>query len=159
MKNLSEMDKRTFNLLIDRALLPVFGGLLWSGVELHAAGHAGNPAAWHGWSVGHAVVSLLFAGLVVTHIRGHWGWYRSLKTAGCKGDRRRMVLCLTALFLLAGVTGLGLLFRGFDSGSHLGIFHWIVGLVLGFLGLLHMLRRLRLLVGATSNPNLRSGGR
>lgn len=141
------MEKHAFNLLINRGLLPVFVGLFWSGCGLHAAGHADDLAAWHFWTVVHTVVSLIFAGVVVAHVRGHWGWYRSLKSVGCKGRRRRMVLLLSLVFLLAAVSGLLLLLCGDGHDPHLGIFHYLLGLLFGVLGLLHLLKRLRTLFG------------
>lgn len=140
------MDKRRFNLWIDRALAPAFVGMIWTGLELHAAGHIGDLAAWHFWSAVHTVVSLTFTGLAAAHIRGHWGWYRALKTVGCKG-RRRMVLLLSFVFLLAVVSGLLLLLCGAGHALHLGIFHYLLGLLFGIVGLQHLLKRLRILFG------------
>ncbi len=141
------MDKRKFNLWIDRALVPVFVGVIWTGLELHAAGHVADPLFGHRWSVSHTVVSLLFLLLAGIHVYGHWGWYRALTTVGCKDRHRRMVLLFSLVFLLAAVTGLLLLLCGAGCALYLGKFHYLLGLIFGIMGLLHLLKRLRILFG------------
>lgn len=143
------MDKRRFNLWIDRALVPVFVGMVWTGLELHAARHAVTPAIVAQHSARHIAAAALFLLLAGLHLLGHWGWYRALKTVGCKGRHRRMVLSLSVVFLLAAASGFLLLLPG--NGLHSGIFHYLLGWLLGILGLLHLLKRLRILFG-TAKP-------
>lgn len=142
------MDKRKFNLWIDRALVPVFVGVIWTGLELHAAGHAVNLGLWHVRALLHTIVSLLFLLLAGIHVHGHWGWYRALRTAGCKGRHRRIVLLFSLVFLLAAVLGLILLLCGAGYALYLGKFHYLLGLIFGIMGLLHLLKRLRILFGS-----------
>lgn len=96
------------------------------------------------WAVLHAIASLLFLTLVALHIRSHWGWYKSLATAGCKGSRRKIVMLLSAVFAAVAVTGVLLLFID-GAGSSVGLFHYKAGLVLGVLSIFHIVRRGKIL--------------
>lgn len=58
-----------------------------------------------------------------------------------------MVLLLSFVFLLAVVSGLLLLLCGAGHALHLGIFHYLLGLLFGIVGLQHLLKRLRILFG------------
>lgn len=145
------MDKRRFNLWIDRTLVPAFVGVIWTGFGLHMAGNTCSPALWHTWSLAHVTLSLLFLLLAGLHVHGHWGWYRALKTGGCKGRHRRMVLLFSIVFLLVAVSGLILLLSGAGRALHFGIFHYLLGLIFVIMGLLHLLKRLRILFG-TAKP-------
>lgn len=145
------MDKRRFNLWIDRALVPVFVGMVWTGLELHAARHAVTPSIVAQHSARHIAAAALFLLLAGLHLLGHWGWYRALKTGGCKGRHRRMVLLFSIVFLLVAVSGLILLLSGAGRALHFGIFHYLLGLIFVIMGLLHLLKRLRILFG-TAKP-------
>lgn len=151
------MDKRTFNLWIDRALLPVFAGTFWSGLELHGAGrHGAAHDIWHAWAVFHVVVSLLFALLAALHVWGYLGWYKGLRRGVHMDRTRRMVLWLTIVGIAVAITGLLLLLVVRGEGTHLGMLHYVAGIVLGLLGVFHILKRWRLLVG---NPLLKQHSR
>ncbi|WP_417015478.1 hypothetical protein [Alistipes sp.] len=149
------MDKRRCNLWIDRALVPVFVGVIWTGFELHVAGHVGNPLLRDHWSVLHTVVSLSFLLLAGIHVHGHWNWYRVPRSVGC-GGRRRRVMVLTEVAVLAVATGFLTLFRNAEAGSHLGVFHYLTGLMLTVSALLHILERLRILLGGAKPGGGRS---
>lgn len=137
------------NLWIDRALLPVFVGVVWTGVALHVAGRVGIPSVVQSRMAWHIAVSLLFLLLAGFHVRMHWGWYRALRTVGCEGRHRWMVLLFSLVFLLAAVSGLLLLLCGAALGAGFGIFHYLLGLLFGIMALLHILKRLHLLLGLT----------
>lgn len=97
------------------------------------------------WAVFHTITSLLFLTFAALHVRSHWGWYRALKTAGCKGRRRKVVLLLSVVFATVAGSGLLLLFFIDGDGSSVGLFHYKVGLALALLGSLHVLRRSKIL--------------
>ncbi len=77
---------------------------LRTGIALHTAG-------------------LLFAGLAVIHIKSHQGWYKGLKTAGCKGARKKAVLALSVVFAATVLSGAALLFVG-QGHCHAGLLHY-----------------------------------
>lgn len=141
------MDKRKLNLLTDRVLFPVLVGLCGSGLGLHLFEHAAAPEIRHAWKLAHIIFSLLFLALVVLHVYGHWAWYRSLVTAGCKGLRRWMVVLLAVVFLAVAVTGI----VKWLFGAHIGFYHYVGGLAFGVLALLHIIRRWRQLFGRGRN--------
>ena len=141
------MDKRKLNLWTDRVLFPALVGLCGSGIGLHLFEHAGAPEIRHVWKLVHIILSLLFLVLVGLHVYGHWAWYRSLATAGCKGLRRWMVLLLAVAFLVVAVMGI----VKWLFGAHIGFYHYVGGLALGVLALLHIIRRWRQLFGRGRN--------
>lgn len=141
------MDKRKLNLWIVRGLFPVLVGLCGTGLALHLIGHGGSAEVRHALRLVHIILSLLFLVLVGLHIYGHWTWYRSLVTTGCKGLRRWMVVLLAVAFLAVAVTGI----VKWLCGVHIGFYHYVGGLVLGVLALLHIIRRWRQLFGRGRN--------
>lgn len=141
------MDKRKLNLWTVRVLFPVLVGLCGSGLELHMVEHAGVPEIRHAWFLAHVTLSLLFLLLVGLHVYGHWAWFRSLATAGCKGLRRWMVLLLSVVFLLVAATGI----VKWMFGLHIGFYHYVGGILFGVLALLHVFRRRRQLFGRARN--------
>lgn len=141
------MNKRKLNLWTARVLFPVLVGLCGSGLELHVVEHAGAAELRHAWHLAHVALSLLFLVLVGLHVYGHWAWFRSLTTAGCKGLRRRMVMLFAVVFLLVAATGI----VKWLFGLHIGFYHYVGGIVFGVLALLHIFRRRRQLFGSARN--------
>ena len=136
--------------LTNLLLVPVFVLSLYTGIGLHLAGHGTDHETWHQWGVFHVIVSLLFMTLAAIHIKSHWGWYKGVKTKGCKGKRRAVSL-LTLLFALAVVSGLSLLFWVDGANSTVGLLHYKTGIAAGVLGALHLLKRKRLLCKGVAN--------
>ena len=81
------MSRNRFIYLTDLMLVPIFILSFYTGVELHIAGQGDNHEIWHNWAVFHVNASLLFMILGIVHVKSHWGWYKGLKTLGCKGKR------------------------------------------------------------------------
>lgn len=125
-------------------LVPAFVLSFYTGVILHIAGHGTDHETWHNRAVFHSIASLLFMLLGIIHLRSHWGWYKSLRTAGCKG-KRKVVLLLSAVFLSVVITGLSLLLFVDGADSPMGLLHYKAGIVMGVLGVFHILRRKRFL--------------
>ena len=103
------MTKSKFIYLTDLLLVPLFVLTVWTGIELHVAGHGSDHAVWHHWALFHTVVGLLFMAAGAIHVKSHWGWYKGLKTLK-RRDKRKMVLLFSVVFLLVVVSGLALLF-------------------------------------------------
>ncbi|MCX4302275.1 MAG: DUF4405 domain-containing protein [Alistipes sp.] len=139
------MTKSKFIYLNDLLLVPLFVLTVWTGIELHVAGHGSDHAVWHHWALFHTVVGLLFMAAGAIHVKSHWGWYKGLKTLK-RRDKRKMVLLFSVVFLLVVVSGLALLFF-FDGANTLtGLLHYKIGLAVSLLGLLHILKRKRFLI-------------
>ncbi|WP_299101058.1 hypothetical protein [uncultured Alistipes sp.] len=140
-------DRKTL-LRTDRTLVPLFLLTVWSGLELHAAGHSARPDAIGTWPAVHIAASAAFTAASILHIVHHRKWYTAL--AGGIGGRSRMTLLLSVCFLAAALSGIAALF---DDGS--GPFHYKTGLLLVPVGLLHLLKQLRILTGRGSGKRVR----
>ena len=80
--------------------------------------------------------------LGIIHVKSHWAWYKGLRTVGCKG-KRKAVLLLSIVFLLAVVSGILLVFFVDGANSSLGLWHYRIGIFVSVLGVLHILKRKR----------------
>ncbi len=138
------MNRNRFVFLTDLMLAGAFVLLLGTGIALHMAGHAACHGSWHGWAACHTVAGLLFAGLAVIHIKSHRSWYKGLKTAGCKGARKKAVLALSVVFAAAVLSGAALLFVG-RGHCHAGLLHYKIGIAAAALAIFHILQRLKIL--------------
>lgn len=138
------MNRKRFIYLTDLILVPAFILSLYTGIELHIAGHGIEHEVWHNWAVFHTIVSLLFMVLGGIHIKSHWGWYKGLKTIGCKG-KRKVVILLSLVFVSVAVTGILLLLFVDGANSAVGLLHYKIGIVMGVLGAMHILKRKRFL--------------
>lgn len=102
------MNKKRFVFLVDLVLVPLFALTVYTGLELHVAGHGADHEAWHDWAVFHTLVGLLFTVFGAIHVRDHWGWYKGLWAKGPKG-RSRIVSALSAVCVPLLVTAVLLL--------------------------------------------------
>ncbi len=131
------------NIRIDVALIPTFLLLIISGIGIHVTDEFTRHEVWHNWAVTHVVAALLFLLLGICHIKGHWAWFKSLTKTLKKKSKPNMIL--TLLFLFETVTGI-ILLAFIDGGdSHIGSWHWIVGLIMTAFGIGHILKRLKTL--------------
>ncbi len=131
--------KFTTNIKIDLALIPTFLLLIISGIGLHVTDEFTNYVVWHNWAVTHVIAGTLFLVLGIFHIKGHWPWFRSLAKSIKKKSKPNMIL--TLLFLFETVTGIILLAFIEGGGSHIGRWHWVVGLVMIVFGIGHLIKR------------------
>lgn len=138
------MNRNRFIYLTDLVLVPIFVLSFYSGIKLHIAGEGSSHEVWHNWAVFHTIVSLLFMVLGAVHVKSHWGWYKGLKTKGCKG-KRKAVLLLSVVFLAVVVSGLWLLFFIDGADSSLGLLHYITGNIVVILSIFHILKRKQVL--------------
>ena len=133
------MSRNRFIYLTDLMLVPIFILSFYTGVELHIAGQGDNHEIWHNWAVFHVNASLLFMILGIVHVKSHWGWYKGLKTIGCKG-KRKVVLSLSVVFFLVIITGLSL-FGIEGANSPMGLLHYQIGILTGVLSVCHIAKR------------------
>ncbi len=130
--------------VIDWLLVPVFLSVLYSGLGLHLAGHAGDHGVWHDWAAVHVVLGTAMLGLVGMHVRAHRSWYKGL-FAGRPGRRNRVTVLLSGLFAAAVVSGAWLL--GVDgANSDAGLIHYIVGVAMSAAALWHLAGRMKILI-------------
>lgn len=131
------------NIRIDIALIPVFALLVASGIGIHLTDEIGEHDAWHTWAVIHVIAATLFLILGIYHIRGHWGWFKSLSKTLKRKSKPNMIL--TLLFLFETVTGIILLAFTEGGGSGFGLWHWWAGLIMTGFGLGHLIKRWKIL--------------
>lgn len=141
------MNKGRLIFITDLLLLPVFIFCFYTGVRLHIAGHASVWAIIQSWAVAHVWASLIFLLLALFHVKCHWAWYRTLKK-GCKG-RKKMVLFLSVVFVFLSFSG-ALLFFFSSEDLSMGLLHYKLGLLFGFLSVLHILKRRRFFLSGRS---------
>lgn len=125
-------------------LLLTFVASAATGIGFHVAGHGAGHEEWHNWAVAHVLSSLgwLISGMI--HIKRHWAWYRAIASKGI-GHKSRTTILLSALFLFVTVTGLILIIGVDGANSALGRWHYISGLILILLSLIHIISRKRTL--------------
>ena len=70
------MNKRRLIYLTDAILIPLFVLSLYSGIQLHIAGHVTEHDIWHNWAVFHTIDSLLFTTFGIKHIKSHRFLYK-----------------------------------------------------------------------------------
>lgn len=123
-------------------LLLTFVASAVTGIGLHISGHGAGHEVWHNWAVIHVLSSLgwLISGAI--HIQRHRAWYRVIASKGI-GHKSRTTILLSVLFLFVTVTGLILIVCVDGANSALGRWHYIAGLVLILLSLIHILSRKR----------------
>lgn len=112
---------------------------LVSGILVHCAGHSENYDVWHFVLVLHLFVNFAFVITTIIHIKQHWGWFKGL----CKKSslRKKMAIFVTIAFLVVSLSGIYLLAFAEGQGTHAGLVHYWLGLILGLLAILHLVKR------------------
>lgn len=136
------MNRKRLIYFTDLVLFPLFVLSFYSGIELHIAGHGTEHAIWYNRAVFHTIASLFFALFGIMHVKTHWAWYKGLKAKRWKG-KSRIVLLLSSVFVCTVATGIVLLVCIEGANSSAGLLHYKTGLVMGGLGILHILKRIR----------------
>lgn len=124
-------------------LLPFVASAV-TGIGLHVAGHGAGHEVWHNWAVAHVLSSLCWFISGTIHIKRHRAWYHAIASKGI-GHKSRTSIILSALFPFVTVTGLILIIGVDGANSALGRWHYISGLVLILLSLIHIISRKRTL--------------
>lgn len=126
--------------VIDWAMLFTFVATAATGFCNHIAGHNAEHWIWQNWSIIHSLVGAIFVTTGILHIKTHWGWYKGWITKGL-GQKSHVTVILTAVYVAALLSGIILLgVKG--ANTHIGLFHYKVGIVLTAIGLGHFLKRL-----------------
>jgi len=135
--------------IVDLLLIPIFILIIYSGLEIHIAGHANdyNHDVWSYWAHFHIIVSVVSLIVGWLHIKAHWGWYKSLIKRGI-GKKSKTTLSLSVLFLLLTITGIILIFFVKGGNSIIGLWHYRLGLIMIPLLIIHLVTRFHLIVKA-----------
>lgn len=139
----AEMKKLPGILKTDFAMVPIFIIVAVTGIKYHLSGHCGTEDAICFWRTIHTATSIIFATLVGTHIWQHRKWFNALVKSKIRSKYTNCALALIAS--LETVTGLILILSG---QTLLGHAHWIGGLTLIGLTLLHIVPRIKVLFAA-----------
>ena len=124
----------------------------FSGFMLHTAGHQDSHAVWHNWAAFHCFATLALTMSVGIHVCGHWNWYKSLFRNGL-GNKSRVTVILTIVMIACIITGDIVLFRHQGPNSHLGLWHYIIGIILTAIALGHFFKRLQILIKGLRRKN------
>lgn len=93
-------------------------GLPWTGIVLHAAGHAGDAGAVHGWMAAHWALAVLFTSAALGHLvlngRALVRHLRGLVGRAIPVSRE----ALTALAITAALLALAVGHTALDRGDH-----------------------------------------
>lgn len=116
-----------------------------SGFGMHASSHFGSHSVWHNWAVAHILATLGFVTAVALHVYMHWGWYKSLLNKPF-GKKSKLTVVVTLLFVVLVVSGLLALIIPDGPLSHIGIFHYYVGIISLAIFAIHILLRLKILL-------------
>lgn len=133
--------KRIF--IIDWCLIPLFIFSVFTGIELHIAGHGNSHGLWHTWAWVHIITSFLFMIFVTIHVKTHWKWYKSLFQNGL-GHKSHVTVAVSLVFFILVLTGYALLgMNGYGTG--LGMCHYRIGLLALVLFSGHIIKRIPVL--------------
>lgn len=139
---ISKKKMRTKKLFITAITLAFVSPLTFvSGIMLHAAGH--GIVNERLWLIIHLTVSLVFLVCSIIHVFHHLKWYKTL--AKGIGQHNKITICLSVLYVFVILTGLFLIIQKGQSPSHLGIFHYQMGILFTILGLWHFIKRFHVL--------------
>ena len=114
-----------------------------TGIGMHLAGHNAMHEVWHNLAVAHVLSSLFMLITGILHIQTHWNWYKGLFKGQTK-NKSRVTMILSVVFTILVVTGLTLLFVE-GANSEIGIWHWVLGLVMTAISAGHIIRRFHIL--------------
>ena len=123
-----------------------------SGFLYHLAGHQDSHEYWHNCAVFHILSTLALIISVSTHVYGHWNWYKSLFQKGF-GNKSKVTVLLSILMIATVITGLIVLFIHQDPNSGHGLWHYVIGIILTVIGLVHFFKRVHVLAKGLNKAN------
>lgn len=130
--NLAQRIRQQFS---NKMVLPLsLIGALSSGIALHIAEHSEDFHVWRNWAVGHVVVSFLTVLSVIFHIIRHRDMLNFSRT---KKRRKGLSMATLLLFLAVTITGIILLCFINGANSHVGLWHYGLGIDMMLLCLVH----------------------
>jgi len=131
--------------IVDIVLIPLFILLIYSGLKLHYADHQNEHHIWEYWAEYHVIVSIILLVAIWLHVKAHWSWYKTLVKKGIQ-KKSKITIGLSILFIILIMTGILLVFFIDGGNSHVGLFHYWVGLLMVILSIIHIISRFHLLV-------------
>lgn len=134
---------------IDSILYPLGLATIITGFGLHIAGHGENHLVWEIWAYLHSATAITLLGFVVWHLATHTGWLKTLGKVSLL-PKRAITLLLSLLMIVTVATGIALL-AVWGVNTHLGLWHYKIGIVFSILMLIHGGKRLNLLAKAYKN--------
>ena len=120
-----------------------------TGIGMHLAGHNATHEVWHNWAVAHVLASLFMLITGILHVQTHWNWYKGLFKGQTK-NKSHVTMILSIVFIVLVVTGLVLLFVE-GANTKVGIWHWVIGLVVTAISIGHIIRRFPILKKSLKN--------
>lgn len=112
-----------------------------SGFMLHIAGHSASHKVWEIWAVLHSIISISFLVLIVMHLKQHSGWIKTfakkMRIATPQGKMFIVLAILLSIVVISGLVLLGVI----SCNSHLGLWHYKVGIIFSLLAIIHVARR------------------
>lgn len=140
MKKQRKLSRKPLLLGIDWSLIPIFIASAYTGFELHSAGHSATHEIWEKWAMAHIISCVLFLFVGTYHIYIHWNWYKSLLANGL-GKKSVVTLMLSVFFLLLVISGIVLVVAINGPNSHIGVLHYVCGILLSIFGCIHIIKR------------------
>lgn len=127
----------------------LFIGSAFSGVCLHITDDTLEHEIWHNWAVAHIILGFGLIYMLLRHIRQHNAWYKSLLKQGT-WKKRKTTLLLNFIFIMLIIAGLLLLFVE-GANSHIGLWHYVLGIIAIALSLEHIIVRIKVLRKSLNN--------
>lgn len=135
--------------VIDWCMVIAFIATIATGFGLHIAGHGNDHWFWVGWAIAHSLAAASFVVAGVMHIKTHWGWYKAWLKNGL-GNKSRVTVILSVIYAVVLISGVAL-FCIKGANSHLGIFHYKIGILLTAIGIGHIIKRIPVLRKSLKN--------
>lgn len=112
-----------------------------SGIGPHVAGHVMDHQTWHDWAVAHVLLSTVCFVCIVGHIRRYASILGHTSTH-CSPIIKRIITVSAALvFALTAITGFMLLAFVEGGSSHMGLWHYGLGIAMSLLAIVHRRER------------------
>ena len=112
-----------------------------TGIGLHWAGHGADHLMWHRWAVAHVILSTVFFICIAGHIRRYASLLKASLTHGTSTFRRIITVSMVLLFALTAIIGFMLLAFIDRGGSHMGLWHYGLGIAMSLLTIVHRRER------------------
>lgn len=128
--------------IVNRAMIAVGLLTLATGIYLHVGYHQlkTEPTAHAWWTWSHIVCAVALIVLATIHVVKNGWWLRTLRLRlqRVRSWLQRVFTPLVVLAFLALIaTGVCLFFGWYSTGSHIWMWHYVLGLVWAGLALLH----------------------
>lgn len=135
--------KKIFKIDAALYLLGVLTAL--SGFGFHIAGHGGDMHQWAIWACIHSIIAIVFLVMIIQHLITHKGWIKALKKQEARQKRSVKITCFLGLLaLVVAISGLTL-FAIDGANSHIGVWHYKLGIIFTIFAIGHAAKRFHIL--------------